>query len=412
MQLDIKGTRVLEFLWNSSKRFAILQGGTRSSKSYSIMQWILLTCLGSESPLLVTIARKTLPSLKKSVLRDWIDMLQHYGLYDESIHNKSDNLFTIGQCTVEFISVDQSQKVRGAKRDILWVNETNEISAEEFFQLQIRTTGRIILDYNPTELDGWWIDLKTNRPNEVDFDISTFRDNPFLEQTIIDEIERLKHEDLDYYNIYNLGIASRSVESILRCTQVEDIPVDSAQLVAIGLDWGFSNDPTAIVEVWQDGDRLYVNELLYRNGLTNADIANELRELGVDRSIDIIADSAEAKSIEEIRRYGYRIHPAKKGPDSVRQGIDILKRYQIHVTKASTNLIKEFNLYKWKRDPNGNLLNIPVDLWNHGIDAIRYVALNTLSNKKRGQYTISIAGAGQNTPVTNENIRQWKSRVR
>ena len=411
MDLNISATRVFDFLWNSTKRFTILQGGTRSSKSFSIMQWILITCLESDRPLLVTICRKTLPALKKSVLRDWIEMLQMYDLYTPDDHNRSDNIFTIGKSTIEFISVDQSQKVRGAKRDILWINECNEVSTEDFFQLQIRTTNKVILDYNPTAMEGYWIDLKEKRSSEVDFDISTFRDNPFLEQAIIDEIERLKDVDEDYYNIYNLGIASRSTEAIYRFEEVDEIPTDKAEFVAIGLDWGFSNDPTTAIEVWKHDNTLYLNELLYKRGLTNSDIAEELRALGVDKRIDIVCDSAEPKSIEELRRFGYRTHPAKKGPDSILNGIDILKRHRICVTSDSLNLVTELSRYKWMKDANGTLLNRPTDAYNHALDAVRYVALNMLSQKKRGQYNISITGAGQATPVTNNTIREWRGKI-
>lgn len=395
MDLDLKATRVFDFLWNSTKRFTILQGGTRSSKSFSIMQYILVTCMQSHKPLLVTICRKTLPALKKSVLRDWVEMLQMYDLYDPSSHNRSDNIFTIGQCTIEFISVDQSQKVRGAKRDILWVNECNEISTEDFFQLQIRTTNKVILDYNPTAMEGYWIDLKEKRSGEVDFDISTFRDNPFLEQAIIDEIELLKDIDLDYYNIYNLGIASRSTEAVYRFEEVDEIPTDSAEFVGIGLDWGFSNDPTAAIEVWKRGESIYLNELLYKRGLTNNDIIEELKTMGVDKRIDMVGDSSEPKSVEELRRAGYRIVGARKGPDSILNGIDILKRHKIFVTSDSLNLITELRRYKWMKDANGNLLNRPIDAYNHALDAVRYVALNMLTNKNQGKYNISVTGVGR-----------------
>ena len=321
------------------------------------------------------------------------------------------DIFTIGKSTIEFISVDQSQKVRGAKRDILWINECNEVSTEDFFQLQIRTTNKVILDYNPTAMEGYWIDLKEKRSGEVDFDISTFRDNPFLEQAIIDEIERLKDVDEDYYNIYNLGIASRSTEAIYRFEEVDEIPTDKAEFVAIGLDWGFSNDPTTAIEVWKHDNTLYLNELLYKRGLTNSDIAEELRALGVDKRIDIVCDSAEPKSIEELRRFGYRTHPAKKGPDSILNGIDILKRHRICVTSDSLNLVTELSRYKWMKDANGTLLNRPTDAYNHALDAVRYVALNMLSQKKRGQYNISITGAGKATPVTNNTIREWRGKI-
>lgn len=406
MQLDLKVTRVFDFIWNSTKRYVVLQGGTRSSKSWSIMQWILVTCLNADKPMLVSIVRKTLPSLKKSVYRDFIDMLDYYGLYDPELHNKTDNIIKIGQCTIEFISLDQSQKIRGAKRDICWINECNETPYESFFQLQIRTSQKVLLDYNPTEMVGWWIDLKDNRKDEVDFDISTYRDNPFLEPVLINEIERLKEVDPDYYQIYNLGIASRSIEAVFQYNIVNDIPVDEAQLIALGLDWGFSNDPTALVEVWKKDDNLYINEVLYRNGMTNQDIAEYMKEIGVNKQIDIIADSSEPKSVEEVRRYGFRIHPAKKSADSIRNSIDILKRHKLYITAESTNIIKEFQLYKWKRDPNGVLLNVPLDMYNHAIDATRYVALNLLSNKNKGQYNITVGGMNKLFPVANDDMRQ------
>jgi phage terminase large subunit len=202
------------------------------------------------------------------------------------------------------------------------------------------------------------------------------------------------------------------MDLIYQFHEVDDIPIESAQLIGLGLDWGFSNDPTAAIEVWKHDNTIYLNELLYKRGLTNSDIDEELRGLGVTRTIDIVADSAEPKSIEELRRYGYRIHPAKKGPDSILNGIDILKRYRICVTSESTNLITELRRYKWMKDVNGNLLNRPVDAYNHALDAVRYVALNMLSHRKRGQYDISIAGAGKATQVTNNSIREYRSRIR
>jgi phage terminase large subunit len=370
------------------------------------MQWILVTCIQSEEPLLITVCRKTLPALKKSVYRDFIEMLESYGLYDETQHNKSDNIIKIGNSTIEFISVDQSQKIRGAKRDILWINECNEVTREDFFQLQIRTTQKIFADFNPTEVEGWWIDLIEKRQEEVDFNISTFRDNPFLEQSIIDEIERLKDVDPDYYQIYNQGIASRSTEAVYKFEEIDSIPVNDAQFIGIGIDFGFSNDPTAAIEVWKHDNNIYLNELMYKRGLTNSDIAEELKAMGVDKRIDIVCDSSEPKSVEELRRFGYRTQPARKGPDSILNGIDILKRHKLYVTSESVNLITELRRYKWLKDANGVLLNRPVDAYNHALDAIRYIALNMLSNKNKGAYNITVGGSTKLYPAANDELRQ------
>ena len=180
------------------------------------------------------------------------------------------------------------------------------------------------------------------------------------------------------------------MDLVYQHTVVDTIPTDKAKLIALGLDWGYSNDPTALIEMWRDGDNLYLNEILYDTNLTNSDIASKMKEAGVDRYIEVIADSAEPKSIEEISRMGFNIKPAQKGPDSILNGIDILKRFKLHVTQESTNLLQEFRRYKYVTDKDGNKLNKPIDGWNHAMDAIRYVALVKLKEQKKGTYAISV----------------------
>ena len=290
---------------------------------------------------------------------------------------------------VEFFSIDDAQKRRGTKRDILFVNEANELDWEDFFQLQIRTTTQIFLDFNPSET--FWYNDQIQPREDVTTIHSTYKDNPYLNDDQVNEIERLQYTDKQYYQIYALGQFAGSFDRIYQYIPVDDIPTNVAKLVALGMDFGFTNDPTTLVEVWKDGrDGIYLNELIYEQGLTNGDIAALLGQYGVDKYIEIIADSAEPKSIEEIRRFGFNIKPAHKGPDSVNNGIDILKRHVIHVTKQSINLIKELNNYKWFTDKNNNKLNKPVDMFNHALDAVRYVALNKLKVSNQGNYNISI----------------------
>ena len=412
MDLNLKVSEVFQWNWEARRRFVINRGGTRSGKTIAILQVLILRAIQSDAPLIISIVRKTGPSLKKSVLRDFIDILESMGMYDTESHNKSDGVYRLGQCTFEFFSIDQAQKYRGSKRDLLYLNEANEFTFEDVFQLQIRTTGQIFIDYNPSFEAGWIYDLEAKRPDEIDFFSSTYLHNPFLPRTLVEEIERLKDTDEDYWNVYGLGLPGKSRDLVYQYQTCKDIPVDSAQLIGLGLDFGFTNDPTAIIEVWQSGNRLYLNELLYKRYVTNSDIDEELRGLGVTRGIDVVADSADPKSIEELRRMGWSIRGAKKGPDSIMNGIDILKRHELWVTEESTNLIVELSRYKWTKDVNGNILNRPIDAYNHALDAVRYLALNTLSHKKLGQYNISIAGAGQNTPVTNNLIREYRSRIR
>jgi phage terminase large subunit len=321
-------------------------------------------------------------------MRDFMDILKQLDLYDVEQHNKTENTYQLNNTLIEFFSIDDAQKRRGTKRDILFVNEANEISYEDFFQLNIRTTEQVFLDFNPSET--FWYNDKLQNRDDVTTIHSTYKDNPYLNQDQINEIERLQFTDLQYYQIYALGQFAGHVDLIYAYTPVDDIPVNIAKLVGLGMDFGFTNDPTTLIEVWKDNDSLYLNELLYDRGLTNQDIVNAMNGYGVDNYVDIIADSAEPKSIEEIRRLGFNIKPAQKGPDSILNGIDILKRHKIHVTKQSTNLIKELNSYKWITDKNGNKLNKPIDMFNHALDAVRYIALNKLKVNNQGKYNISI----------------------
>ena len=388
-ELQIQATTVFQKNWETKTRFVVNIGGSRSTKTYSILQLLIVKALESVEPLVISIVRKSLPSLRLSVMRDFLDILKQLDLYNSENHNKTENTYLLNNTLIEFFSIDDAQKRRGTKRDILFVNEVNELSWEDFFQLNIRTTQQVFMDFNPSET--FWYNDQIQHRDDVTTIHSTYKDNPYLNEDQINEIERLQHTDLQYYQIYALGEFAGQVDLIYTYIPVDDIPTFGAKLVALGLDWGYSNDPTALLEVWLWNDAIYFNELLYRPGLTNQDIINELNELGVDRYVEIIADSAEPKSIEEIRRAGFNIKPATKGPDSIMNGIDILKRHRIHVTKQSTNIIKELNGYKWVTDKDGNKLNKPIDMFNHALDAARYVALNKITKSKAtGTYNIRI----------------------
>jgi phage terminase large subunit len=352
---------------------------------------LIVKAIESTEPLVISIVRKSLPSLRISVMRDFFDILKNLDLYNVESHNKTENTYLLNNTLIEFFSIDDAQKRRGSKRDILFINEANELTYEDFFQLNIRTTNQIFLDFNPSE-QFWYNDKLQNR-DDLTIIHSTYKDNPYLNPEQINEIERLQFTDLQYYQIYALGEFAGGMDLVYQYIPIDDIPVDSAKLVGLGMDYGFTNDPTTLVEVWKDNDSIYLNELLYERNLTNQDIADKLSEYGVDRYIEIIADSAEPKSIEEIRRMGFNIKPAQKGPDSILNGIDILKRKRIHVTKQSVNLIKELNNYKWITDKNGNKLNKPVDAFNHALDAVRYVALNKMKVDNQGRYNISIVNS-------------------
>ena len=390
MELKIQATNVFQRNWDADTRFIINVGGSRSTKTYSILQLLIVKALESSEPLVISIVRKSFPSMRITVLRDFFDILKHLDLYTADNHNKTENTYQLNNTLIEFFSIDDSQKRRGSKRDILFINEANELTYEDFFQLNIRTSQQIFLDFNPSE-QFWYNDKLQNR-DDITIIHSTYKDNPYLNEDQVQEIERLQFTDLQYYQIYALGEFAGSMDLVYTYIPVDDIPTNLAKLVSLGLDWGYSNDPTAVVEIWKHNDAIYLNELIYQTNMTNQDVCGMLDEYGVDKYVEIIADSAEPKSIEEVRRMGFNIKPAHKGPDSILNGIDILKRHRIHVTKQSVNLIKELNNYKWITDKNGNKLNKPVDMFNHALDAVRYVALNKLREGNVGKYNISIVG--------------------
>jgi phage terminase large subunit len=385
--LNLKGTVVLKKNLDASTRIVVNQGGTRSSKTYSLAQLIILKALQTKGKV-YTICRKTLPALKGTAYRDFFNILETHNLYNPENHNKSELTYKLNNNEIEFISVDMPQKIRGRKRHILWLNEANEFSFEDWIQLTLRTTENIYLDFNPSDPYSWIYDNVINR-EDCTFIKSTYLDNPFLPEETIKEIERLKDLDSNYWKIYGLGDMAQPTETIFRQFEICNNVPEQAQLIAMGMDFGYSNDPTAIVEVFKLNDNLYLNEVLYSKGLTNQDIAAELRKHSITRQIEIIGDSAEPKSIEEINRLGFNVKPAKKGADSINMGIDILRRYKIHITKNSTNTINEFKFYKWLVDKNGKVINKPAtNQADHIIDSVRYVALNKLTTNYSGKYYI------------------------
>jgi phage terminase large subunit len=305
-------------------------------------------------------------------------------MYAEDYHAKTSSEYIIEGNTIEFISLDQPQKIRGRKRDLLFVNEANELNYEDWQQLIFRTGEQIIIDYNPSDEFHWIYDKVLTR-DDCSFYQTTYKDNPFLPQPIIEEIERLQDTDENYWRIYGLGERGQSRSLVFTFSTVPSIP-ETAKLVSYGLDFGFSNDPTAMVGTYMEGDNIFVKELIYRTGMTNQDIAKELGTLGLDRRDEVYADSAEPKSIEEIHRMGWNVKPTSKG--AINQGIDMLRRYKIHILDSSTNVIKEMRNYKYIEDKNGDLTNKPVDKYNHACDALRYSVINKLSRPNYGKYAI------------------------
>ena len=376
----------------SNKRICVLQGGTRSGKTYSILLALIEFAYKNQSKgLYITIARQTFPSLRATAMRDFFDILKKENLYDERLHNKSNHLYSLYGNYFEFISCDSEIKIRGRQRSILFMNECNEFSMDTFVQLSLRTTYKIIIDFNPSDEYHWlYTQVIDADRDDVDFYVSTYKDNPFLEESTISEIERLKEVDENLWRVFGEGLRGISTENIFPQFNIIDSIPENAKEIAFGLDFGYSADPTTLVKVYKHDLDLYIDELIYEKGLTNQDIANKMKDLNIDRRLECFADSSEPKSIEEIYRMQVaNIKPAKKGADSIRIGIDVMKRHKLNITKRSVNTIKEFRNYKWIKDKNNEITNRPVDAFNHSIDAVRYVCLNKLMVSYSGKYYIS-----------------------
>jgi phage terminase large subunit len=382
-QIKLKTNQVFKHLETSTAKIVVEQGGTRSGKTYNIILWIIFSYCQKNEGKIITICRKTYPALRGTVMRDFLTILKDHEIYSEEDHSKTASEYKLNGNTIEFISLDMPQKIRGRKRDLLFANEANELNFEDWQQLLFRTNEKVIIDFNPSEEFHWIYDHVLPR-KDVEFFQTTYKDNPFLGAEIKAEIERLKEIDENYWRVYGLGERGQSRSLVYTFNTIKEIPKE-AKLVSYGLDFGYSSDPTSLVRTYILGDDMYVDELLYRTGMTNQDIANEMKVLGLDRSNEVFADSAEPKSIEEIYRMGWNVKPTIKG--SINIGIDIIRRYKLHATESSFNLIKELRNYKYIEDKNGQMTNKPVDNFNHALDALRYSVVNKISQSHLGRYS-------------------------
>ena len=383
--MNIKTTIIFEKLLESDelgKRLVVAQGGSRSGKTFNILIYWVYRLL-QENKKTLTIVRKTLPSLKGSVLKDLIEVLEMFGMYDPTKFHKQEGYYELGTNIINWVSIDEPQKIRGMKRDYLYCNEANELKIEDWNQLIFRTNDKVICDLNPSELSSWVYDLEQR--DDCYFFKSTWRDNPFIDDNIVKELEGLKYKDENLYRIYNLGEKGIPTELVFnRYNTIQEIPKE-AKLLGRGMDFGF-NDPTTLIEVYKDEDNLYFKELLYVKGLTMSDIVYKLTELGIERTDTIWCDSASPQNIEDLRRQGkFNAKPVNK--KSILHGIDMIKRHHIFIEENSKNIMYEFGSYKFKTDKDGKLLDVPEDNNNHTIDAIRYILESEL-NKKQGKITI------------------------
>lgn len=398
VNLKIKATKVLKKTLQAEKDgFKIIchEGGSRSSKTWSIFQFFLLKALRGDK-ISVTIVRDKLSWIRSTILKDFAELINLYGLdvTPEISMYRPDQIYYLSGSEFAFYGLDYPEKLHGRKQDWFWMNETMECAKSFFDQLEMRTHIGGVLDYNPANDEHWVFEL-SKRP-DVTFIKSTMLDNPFLPKSVLNKIrsyeptpENIERGTADNYmwEVYGLGNRARLQGAIFtNWDEMEDVPKD-ANLLGYGLDFGYTNNPTAVVALYMYNGELYVRELLYETGLTNQDIAQRLSGCGVVKSMEIYCDSAEPKSIDEIATLGFNAKPAVKGQDSINYGVDLLKSMRLHVC-SSPNLGAELRKYKWAEDRTGAILNKPVKAFDHLIDATRYCAVMTLGSQKQQEADI------------------------
>lgn len=383
-----KRTTSINKILSLKKRIKIIQGGTSAGKTFGILPILIDKC-AKEKGLEVSVVAETIPHLRRGALKDFLKIMRWTNRYFDDRFNKTLLRYDFANgSSIEFFSADDASKLRGARRDILYINECNNVTFEAYNELAIRTKREVYLDFNPA--NEFWVHKELKDEPDTDFIILTYKDNEALDESIVSQIEKNREKAAtssywaNWWRVYGLGEVG-SLEGVVfnNWKEIDTIP-DEAKLVGIGLDFGYTNDPTAAIGIYNWNGKRIVNEIVYRTGMVNSDIAKILPS-----GVVIYADSSEPKSIEEIRRYGKTIKGVTKGKDSINYGIDVMQRQEYLVTKSSTNLIKELRSYCWDVDKQGVRMNKPIDHYNHAIDALRYHEMEALGLKSNyGQYAI------------------------
>lgn len=365
--MDLKSTIVFErnynALYNNEARFIINEGGSRSSKTYSLCQLIMVYCLQNPNKV-VSIIRKTFPALRATAMRDFLEVLKEAGIYDKASHNMSEHIYSFPNGSiVEFFSVDDEQKIRGRKRSIAWCNEANELFYDDFTQLNMRTEDKLIFDYNPSDSTSWLYELPKDESILIK---STYKDNPFLPDSIKRQIEDLKRTDEALYQIYALGEHAISKSNIYsNWTFLPHRPARFTQFV-YGLDFGY-NHPTALMRVYWHEKDIFIEPVIYESYLTTTNLIDRMASLDIEKETEIIADYARPEIIAEMNNAGYNVLNANK---VVKKGIDNVKTFGVFAIDDK-HLEKEYQNYKWKKIGD-TITDEPVKLFDDAMDAVRY----------------------------------------
>ena len=388
--VEWKESQVLEDIANvADKRIICLYGGSSSSKTISALQYLTTWALESPDPLVLTVIGESIPVLKKSVIRDWQRVVMRR-VFDRNRFNKLELTYTFDNGSLlQFIPADEEARFYSIRHDIVLIDEAYHVTKGIFDQVEIRTRKQILLTWNP--VSPFWATKLEDERDDVAVIHATYHKNPFVEQAIIDSLERRAKTDPNFYRVFVLGkygtLEGLIFKQYTHWNKCDEMPEDFKRRILV-LDYGFTNDPTAILDLRYSDGEFWVDELEYKPGMFNSDIFNLLQPI-TGKRMEVIADSAEPKSNAELRKMGLNVIPSVKGPDSVKYGINTMKGFKLNVTKSSLNTIKELRNYSWKKDRQGEFTGEPVDNWNHSCDCARYIISHIRRKPNFGSYAVS-----------------------